>query len=99
MSIREVLRKNLDKIVPSPSSAWEGYVQNARLGLDKDMPVYGQGNRVIFDYYGMNKARNVKQGRIRIPLRSYELEISYHITQTPDGAFHSVREGIFPYAG
>ena|ERR1035437_10116541 len=98
MNITEAIRSSIDKIVPSPSLAWKAYVQNIRNGKEESVPVYGQGNKVIFDYYGVNKKRNVEQGRVRIPLQSNELEISYHITQTPDGIFHSIYEGIFPYA-
>nr|MBI5455612.1 hypothetical protein [Candidatus Levybacteria bacterium] len=101
MNIKEVIERVVhDNIVPPPPSAtWESYVQNIRNGNEENVPVYGQGSRIIFDYYGVSKKSGFEQGRIRIPLQGNKLEISYHITQKPDKTFQTIHEGIFPYAG
>lgn len=99
MNPKEVIIALVDKLAPTPSPEWETYIQNVRKGMEKNVPVFGMGERAIFDFYGKNAKKKVEQGRVRLPLEGVESEVSYHITRKPDGSFTVVKEGIFPYAG
>lgn len=68
MDIKEILRREFRNfIVPPPSAAWESYIQSVRKGDNPQVPVYGLGEGIVIDYYGLSKNR-LEQGGIHVPL-------------------------------
>ena len=96
MDIKEIFRGEFRKfIAPPPSAAWESYIQSVREGKNRQVPVYGLGEAIVVDYYGLSKKR-LEQGRIHVLLGGGGLEISYHVIADNNGGFNTVCEGIFP---
>ena len=83
--------------IPSPSQELSDYISTIRLGNNKDVPAYGQGQNGIFDCYGKNEQGD-ELSRFRIPWgHNQQFEKSYRIKRTADGEFIVTDEGFFPY--
>lgn len=81
---------------PAPSDEWNDFFKQVRAGQCDDLPVFGHGERISMDYFGMIQKTGTENARLRVPLMTGENEVSYIIRRHADGTMEVLKEGILP---